>query len=172
MTKQEVKSTQVRQAILKTAEREFSEKRIYETRVDEIAAKAKIDKGMICQYFGNKEGLYRTVLKSVYDRLGDSGDPVMCNQRSCISKITDLAKAYSYLLRDSPSYIRMVVRENLNCGYYLQEEELGGIKNPIRLELGKMTEEGKEAGGTSEQVCKEGIFQTLTTYSFNCFSNR
>ena len=72
MTKQEIKSTQTKQAILKAAEEEFSEKGIYGARVDEIAAKAKINKGMIYQYFGNKEELYKTVLKNVYDRLGDS----------------------------------------------------------------------------------------------------
>ena len=32
-------------------------------RVDEIAAKAKINKGMIYQYFGNKEELYKQFLK-------------------------------------------------------------------------------------------------------------
>ena len=41
MTKQEIKSTQTKQAILKAAEEEFSEKGIYGARVDEIAAKAK-----------------------------------------------------------------------------------------------------------------------------------
>ena len=65
MTKQEIKSTQTKQAILKAAEEEFSEKGIYGARVDEIAAKAKINKGMIYQYFGNKEELYKTVLQTV-----------------------------------------------------------------------------------------------------------
>ena len=108
MTKQEIKSTQTKQAILKAAEEEFSEKGIYGARVDEIAAKAKINKGMIYQYFGNKEELYKTVLKNVYDRLGDSEDLVICNQKNCISEITDLVRTYFYFLRDNPSYVRMV----------------------------------------------------------------
>ena len=103
MTKQEIKSTQTKQAILKAAEEEFSEKGIYGARVDEIAAKAKINKGMIYQYFGNKEELYKTVLKNVYDRLGDSEDLVICNQKNCISEITDLVRTYFYFLRDNPS---------------------------------------------------------------------
>ena len=172
MTKQEIKSTQTKQAILKAAEEEFSEKGIYGARVDEIAAKAKINKGMIYQYFGNKEELYKTVLKNVYDRLGDSEDLVICNQKNCISEITDLVRTYFYFLRDNPSYVRMVMWENLNYGYYFQEKELGDVKNPIRLELGKIMEEGKKAGEISEQICEEDIFQTLIACSFNYFSNR
>ena len=49
------KSDLTKQRILEAAEQEFSEKGLYGARVDEIAAKADINKRMLYQYFGNKE---------------------------------------------------------------------------------------------------------------------
>lgn len=171
MTKQEIKSTQTKLAILKAAEEEYSEKGIYGARVDEIAAKAKINKGMIYQYYGSKEELYKTVLKNVYDRLTDSEEMVILNHKDCITQITELIRTYFFFLRDNPTYVRMVMWENLNYGQYFKEKELGSVKNPIRLELGRIIEEGKCNGMISEHVDEEEIFQSLIACSFNYFSN-
>ncbi len=55
------------------------------TKVDAIAAKAQVSKGLIFKYFGNKEQLYLATLRQAYDRLmaimdeavwQDSGDLV------------------------------------------------------------------------------------------------
>lgn len=171
MTKQEIKSTQTKQAILKAAEEEFSEKGLYGARVDEIAAKAKINKGMIYQYFVNKEELYKTVLENVYDRLSDSEAIVIINCKDCKTQVTELIRTYFYFLRDNPTYVRMVMWENLNYGQYFKEKGLGGVKNPIRLELGRIMEEGKREGVIWEHAGEEDIFQSLIACSFNYFSN-
>ena len=63
-------SKKTKEAILQAAELEFAEKGIYGARVDEIAAKAGVNKRMIYEYYGNKEELYKTVLATVYGRLG------------------------------------------------------------------------------------------------------
>lgn len=172
MMKREIKSTQTRQAILKVIGEEFSEGGICGTWVDKIAAKVRINKGMIYQYFGNREELHRIVFKNVCGRLGDSEDLVTCNQKDYISKAMDLVRTYFYFFRDNPSYARMVMWENLNYGYCFQEKELGDIKNPIRLELGKTVKEGKKAGEISEQVCEKDMSQALIARDFNYFSNR
>ncbi len=49
--------------ILAAARREFSAKGIAGTRVDAIAARAKVNKRMLYYYFGSKEGLFREILR-------------------------------------------------------------------------------------------------------------
>src|SRR5438552_8258301 len=52
--------------ILRSAVAEFADKGLAGARVDEIAARARINKRMLYHYFGNKEALYLAVLESVY----------------------------------------------------------------------------------------------------------
>lgn len=52
-----------RARILAAALREFSRKGLAGARVDAIARAARVNKRMLYHYFGNKEGLYRAVLR-------------------------------------------------------------------------------------------------------------
>ena len=55
-----------RTGILSAAKKEFAENGLGGARVDVIAERAQVNKRMIYHYFGNKEGLFRTVLIGVY----------------------------------------------------------------------------------------------------------
>lgn len=54
--------SETQRRILAAALHEFSAKGIAGARVDEIAARAKVNKRMLYYYFGSKEGLFRAVL--------------------------------------------------------------------------------------------------------------
>src|SRR5499433_1741561 len=49
--------------ILAAALREFSEKGFAGARVDRIARRARINKRMLYHYFGNKDGLFREIMR-------------------------------------------------------------------------------------------------------------
>jgi TetR/AcrR family transcriptional regulator len=49
--------------ILAAAEKEFSAKGFAGARVDAIAKRARVNKRMLYHYFGNKEGLFREILR-------------------------------------------------------------------------------------------------------------
>src|SRR3954454_8570736 len=53
-----------RERILAAALREFADKGFAGARVDAIAAAASINKRMLYHYFGDKEGLFREVLRN------------------------------------------------------------------------------------------------------------
>jgi AcrR family transcriptional regulator len=53
-----------RERILEAALREFSDKGFAGARVDSIASAASINKRMLYHYFGDKEGLFREVLRN------------------------------------------------------------------------------------------------------------
>ena len=56
-------SCQSRERILEAALQEFADKGFAGARVDAIARRARINKRMLYHYFGDKEGLFRAVLR-------------------------------------------------------------------------------------------------------------
>lgn len=171
MEKSLKKSDITKKLILAAAEVEFSEKGLYGARVDEIAASAKVNKGLLYQYFGNKEDLYKIVLETVYSRLSEQESIIINNHDNCIEEISEIIKMYFYFLKDNPTYVRMLMWENLNYGKYFEEKSLGNIKNIIRTELDTIIIQGKKTGEIDESISGDDVFQTLVAFSFNYFSN-
>ncbi len=158
--------------ILLAAEAEFAEKGLSGARVDEIAARAKVNKALLYQYFGSKEDLYKTVLEAVYGRLTELEERVIRQGEDCKEEIRAFVRAYFQFLRENPSYVRMVMWENLNYGRFFREKGLSGVKDVMRSGLRRILEQGKERGEVDPAIEPEDILQTLIACSFNYFSNR
>ena len=58
-----------RQKLLAAARREFAESGLAGARVDEIAARAGVNKQLVYHYFGDKDALYLAVLEWVYEEI-------------------------------------------------------------------------------------------------------
>jgi AcrR family transcriptional regulator len=92
--------------ILDAALYEFVAKGMAGARVDEIAARARIDKRMLYHYFGSKEGLYREMLRRRrHDR--------MPARRSAVASPDRLV---DYAERISPDFVRLLLWESLEAG--------------------------------------------------------
>lgn len=165
-------SKKSREDILKAAEEEFSDKGLYGTRVDVIAKKAKINKRMIYEYFGCKEGLYEAVLIEVYSRLSQIEIISLKNKGSCTQKICDIIQVYFEFLRDNPSFVSIVLWENLNKARYFNELDIKAIKDPTIDLLREIIEEGKQNGSFRSEIDAEQIIFSLLTYTFSYYSNR
>ena len=121
-------SQKSREDILLAAEQEFAEKGIYGARIDEIAAKANINKRMIYEYFGNKEELYKIVLANVYSRLSRKEIDVLSEDASCVEIIKKVISLYFDYLSHNPSYVNLILWENLNKGMYIKDMDFTHIK--------------------------------------------
>jgi AcrR family transcriptional regulator len=165
-------SQKSKEDILAAAEAEFSEKGLYGTRIDEIAKSANINKRMIYEYFGNKEDLYKAVLISVYSRLSIKELGLRIEDISCIEAIRRIINLYFEFLRDNPTYVNLILWENLNKGKYIQDIDFSSIKDPTIEQMRKVIIHGKEAGIFKQGVDTEQIIISLLTYTFSYFSNR
>lgn len=165
-------SKKSREDILKAAEEEFSDKGLYGTRVDEIAKKANINKRMIYEYFGSKEDLYKTVLIEVYSRLSRMELGLLQNDGSCTDKIRKIIQMYFEFLRDNPSFVNMILWENLNKGRYIRELAIKEIKDPTIELLKNIMEEGKRVGCFRSEIDIDELILSLLTYTFSYYSNR
>lgn len=165
-------SQKSREDILKAAELEFSEKGLYGTRVDIIAEKAGINKRMIYEYFGSKEELYKAVLVMVYGRLGQRETELLSEKLSCVDNIKQIIILYFNFLHENPSYVNLLLWENLNKGQYIKDIDFSDIRYPAFDLLRQVINKGKEEGIFNEEVDTEQVILSLLTYTFSYFSNR
>lgn len=165
-------SAKTKHDILKAAEYEFAEKGFYGARVDEIAVKAKINKRMIYEYFGNKEQLYKTVLITVYSRLGVLEVNLLTQDSDCIEVIRKIIKLHFDFLHDNPTYVSLILWENLNKGKYFKDIDFRNIKDPTINQLRSIIRRGKEEKVFRSVVDEDQFILSLITFSFPYFSNR
>ncbi|HOJ10017.1 MAG TPA: TetR/AcrR family transcriptional regulator [Clostridiales bacterium] len=170
--KRERNSQKSKEDILNAAEIKFAEKGIYGTRVDEIAEAANINKRMLYEYFGNKEDLYRAVLIEVYSRLSKQEMILLSEDISSIDAMKRIISLYFKFLKDNPTYVNLILWENLNKGEYIKDIDFSGIKDPVFTLLRKVINRGKEEGVFRADIDTEQVILSLLTYSFSYFSNR
>ena len=135
-----------RQSILDAAEAEFSSMGLYGARVDAIAERAGLNKRMIYEYFGSKEGLYKAVLVEVYGRLSRLEDALLAQDSVVVERFRSLVALYFEFLRDNPSYVNLILWENLNQGRFLREADMPALKSPIYGRIRDLFEEGRRDG--------------------------
>ncbi len=157
--------------ILLAAESEFSEKGIWGARVDAIAAVAGVNKRMIYEHYESKENLYKTVLFFVYSKLAayesqyykDSVDP-----EGAIRRIVEVSFRF---LEANPTFVRILMWENLNRASYLEAGGVKEIKNPTIEYIKTQIRRGKEIGIFEDSADEEQMIVSLLNFEFSYFAN-
>ena len=165
------KSELTKQRILEAAEAEFSEKGVFGARIDSIAANAGVNKRMIYEYFLSKEGLYKTVLINVYNRIslwesslaGDTDDPVKV--------IRDLVHSYFDFLTKNQSFVRILLWENLNGAVVLKDSGQSDLKAVVLQLISKVIADGKARGVFRADADEYQVTMSLLNFAFSYFAN-
>ena len=165
------KSDITREKILTASEAEFSEKGFYGARVDEIAAAADINKRMLYAHFGNKEGLYRAVLISVYERLSFSDRKFMIDGLDPIAAVENIIKTSFDFLRKNPTVVRILMWENLNRAVDFPREELAGMKSPTFEYMRNQIRRGIALGVFRDDADEYQVVNSLMNFCFSHFVN-
>ena len=138
-----------RQKILAAAEVAFAEKGLYGARIDEIAQSADANKRMIYAYYGSKELLYIAVLEEVYRRMAVQEKELLDRPMGCEEAVRAIIGHYFRFLRDNPTFVKMVLWENLNEATYFRQSQAQFIKGTV-LEL--LREKLKQEEGQGELI--------------------
>ncbi len=132
-----------RKRILAAATTEFSSQGLDGARVDEIAARAGINKRMLYHYFGNKDDLFGAVLEEVYETIcGESAalDLTSGPARHGLTKLVDFVIDF-YLKH--PHAIRLLNAENLHHARHLKtSKRIGAIQLPFEEMLNDLLMRG------------------------------
>ena len=165
------KSEITRGRILEAAEAEFSEKGISGARIDSIASNAGVNKRMIYEYFSGKEGLYRTVLINVYNRvsLWEEGFVSSSDEPCCV--IRGLVHSYFDFLTQNPSFVRILLWENLNGAIVLKQSGESNLKAVAIDLITGVIARGKEQGVFRKDADEYQVTLSLLNFAFSYFAN-
>jgi TetR/AcrR family transcriptional regulator len=165
------KSEITKAKILAAAEAEFSEKGYFGARVDEIAVLAGVNKRMIYQHYESKDGLYQAALLSVYGKLAE------CEARFCVDNldpalaIKNIVYTYFRFLEETPSFVRMLMWENLNYGRSISSEQVRRLKEPTINYIKEQLRRGREKSLFRDDVDEYQVIVSITNFGFSYFSN-
>lgn len=165
------KSELTKNKILAAAESEFSEKGIWGARIDAIAASAGVNKRMIYEHFVSKENLYKTVLERVYARLAEYESENYVKGLLPDEAIKNIVDVSFRFLESNPTFVRILMWENLNNARYLESSTASNIKNPTITYIKEQLRLGKEMGMFSREVNEEQMVISLLNFEFSYFSN-
>ena len=165
------KSDITRKKILDAAETEFAEKGLYGTRVDEIAKRSGVNKRMIYVYFGNKEELYMTVLRTVYSRLTEYEEKLLENNATGREAVRAVIMLYYDFLSRNPSFVKLVLWENLMEGKYFKESGAPGLKKSALSMMKNVLRCGVGEGVFRGDLDIEQTAISMNMFCFSSFSN-
>ena len=158
--------------ILETAELVFAEKGLYGSRVDEIADRAEVNKRMLYAYFGSKELLYVAVLEEVYNRLARWEDPLLSTQElDCEESICVIIRRSFEFLYQNPTFVKLVMWENLNEARYLQQSSVPSSRGASLEMLRRTLQRGIEKGIFRSDIDLDEMVLSINQFCFSYFSN-
>ncbi len=166
------RAEKTRSDILVAAEQEFSEKGYYGARMDVIARTSGANKSLIYRYFGDKDALYRVVFYSVYDRFSNLERTVVEQQGlNWREKLRRFIRLDFEFLMQNPTYVRILMWENLNHATIYKERGLKNPKGPIIQALERIIEEAAVECKACATVSAQTLLQTIYACCFNYFTN-
>lgn len=170
-TVQKRDAQRTREKILEAAEKEFSEKGYYGARIDAITAAAGVNKRMIYEYYGKKHDLYKAVFNYVYSRLGERESEVLKAETDCIQAVKKIIAFYFNYLAENPSYINLLLQENLNKGNAIGDMDFSTTRSIGFKNLRNHIETGKKKGIFRKNIRAEDVEISILMFTFANFSN-
>ncbi len=159
--------------ILKVALAEFAAKGLSGARIDEIAEKTKTSKRMIYYYFGDKLGLYQTVLEEAYREVREAENALELDHLQPVDAMVKLV-AFTFDHHVShPDFIRLVMIENIHQAENLaQLESIQKLNNAAIEELEKLCRRGTKLGQFREDLDPLMLHWQISAFSFFNVSNQ
>jgi len=161
----------VNEKILAAAEEAFAAKGLYGARVDEIAARCKVNKKIIYERFGSKEQLYTQALVRAYSRLTELEERLTADDADCAQSVRDVVAAYFGFLGGDRSFVKLVMWENLNQARYIKSSGVPLIKDHAVVKIRGILESGIRQGVFRADVDVEETVLSLNMFAFSYFSN-
>jgi len=139
-------ATATRELLLDAATLVFAERGFAGARIDEIAARAGVNKALIYAYYGDKKGLYRAVLAA---HAAAFTDPVisenMVEEAGPRRALEELIRRYFRTLLIDRPFARLLAWELLSHGHEGREVILES-SGPLLQLLSELVRRGRESG--------------------------
>jgi AcrR family transcriptional regulator len=162
-----------RAAILSAATEEFSAKGLDGARVDEIALRSGVNKRMIYHYFGDKDGLYLTVLERAYASIRSAELGLHVTDQDPIEGMRTLVRFTWTYLREHPEFLSLLGTENLHRAENLKKlRRIKELHSPLIGMLSDLLERGAALGVFRAGVDPMQLYISIAGLGFFYLSNR
>ena len=158
--------------ILKAGLKLFSDRGPDATTVEMLAKSARINRRMLYHYFGSKEGLYRAVIRRMYEKSSELEIELSHLMLPAEELLGRLIRAHFEFLSGNPEFVRLLSWENLRHGRTTQKVDLSGLKAPAIQALRLVLNRGKKEGVFRNDLDENQLFISCLALSFFYFSNR
>ncbi|HEY8333058.1 MAG TPA: TetR/AcrR family transcriptional regulator [Tardiphaga sp.] len=161
-----------RQKLLVAARQEFAQSGLAGARVDEIAARAGVNKQLVYHYFGDKDALYLAVLEWVYEEIRAQERQLNLTGLAPDKAIKKLIEASFDHLAAHPDFIVLLNDENRNGARHVRgSRKLEAMHSPLVSMVSTILAEGVKAGTFRAGVNPVHLYISIAGLSYFFFSN-
>lgn len=159
--------------IIDVASAEFAERGLSGARVDRIAERTHTSKRMLYYYFGNKEGLYRAVLLSYYQKLRSAETALDLDHQPPIEALKSLVEfTFDYHLKNA-AIVRLIMVENIHKGRHVAKLPAATpVNSPILNTVADILKRGEADETIRPGLDAFDVYTTIAALSFFNVSNR
>ncbi len=161
-----------RRALLDAAIGEFAEKGLAGARVDEIAARAEVNKQLVYHHFGTKEDLYAVALEAVYAAIREEEQALHLGglpPREAMERLVGFSFDY---LSAHPEFVALLNDENGHGGRHVRESaRLRAMHSPLVGMVEETLARGAREGIFRADLDAVDLYITVAGISYFFFSN-
>jgi TetR/AcrR family transcriptional regulator len=161
-----------RKKLLTAARREFADSGLAGARVDEIAARAGVNKQLVYHYFGDKDALYLAVLEWVYEEIRAQERKLNLEGLPPQQAIKRLIEASFDHLAAHPDFIVLLNDENRGGARHVRgSRKLEAMHSPLVSMVSAILGEGVRAGAFRKGINAVHLYISIAGLSYFYFSN-
>src|SRR5690242_8388981 len=161
-----------RRKLLTAARREFADSGLAGARVDEIAARAGVNKQLVYHYFGDKDALYLAVLEWVYEEIRAQERQLNLEGLPPETAIRQLIESSFDHLAAHPDFILLLNDENRSGARHVRgSRKLEAMHSPLVSMVSKILGQGIKTGTFRRGVNPVHLYISIAGLSYFFFSN-
>ena len=161
-----------RSKLLTAARREFASSGLAGARVDEIAARAGVNKQLVYHYFGDKDALYLAVLEWVYEEIRAQERELNLEGLPPEQAIKKLIESSFDHLAAHPDFIALLNDENRGGARHVRgSRKLEAMHSPLVSLVSTILGQGMKAGIFRKGINPVHLYISIAGLSYFYFSN-
>jgi TetR/AcrR family transcriptional regulator len=161
-----------RRKLLVAARREFAQNGLAGARVDEIAARAGVNKQLVYHYFGDKDALYLAVLEWVYEEIRTQERKLNLEGLPPERAIKKLIESSFDHLAAHPDFIVLLNDENRGGARHVRgSRKLEAMHSPLVSIVSHILADGVRSGIFRKGINAVHLYISIAGLSYFFFSN-
>lgn len=158
--------------LLDAARLEFSEKGLSGARVNDIAARASVNKQMLYYYFGDKEGLYCAVLNHAYEGIRARENELDLAALAPVAAMERFIGFTFDYLTENRYFVALLNDENIHkARHILDSEHLQGLHERLQETIGDILTRGEREGVFRPNVDPIDLYISIASLCYFYYSN-